>query len=110
MAGPEAPRDERGIGELVKDLASQTSTLVRGDRADPAEMSDTVDALGQNADVKARAKEPLQDKRDSAKESVVGATTSTRQRSPSRTTLNVIGGWAYRTAFDTSSVTTLRAS
>jgi uncharacterized membrane protein YqjE len=29
MAAPEAPRDERGIGELVKDLASQTSTLVR---------------------------------------------------------------------------------
>jgi uncharacterized membrane protein YqjE len=26
---PEAPRDERGVGELVKDLASQTSTLVR---------------------------------------------------------------------------------
>jgi uncharacterized membrane protein YqjE len=29
MAAPEAPREERGIGELVKDLASQTSTLVR---------------------------------------------------------------------------------
>ena len=29
MAAPEAHRDERGIGELVKDLASQTSTLVR---------------------------------------------------------------------------------
>ena len=29
MAAPEAPRDERGVGELVKDLASQTSTLVR---------------------------------------------------------------------------------
>ena len=27
-AGPEEPRD-RGLGELVKDLASQTSTLVR---------------------------------------------------------------------------------
>jgi uncharacterized membrane protein YqjE len=29
MAAPEVPRDERGIGELVKDLTSQTSTLVR---------------------------------------------------------------------------------
>ena len=29
MAAPDTPRDDRGIGELVKDLASQTSTLVR---------------------------------------------------------------------------------
>jgi len=29
MAAPDASRDERGLGELVKDLASQTSTLVR---------------------------------------------------------------------------------
>jgi ElaB/YqjD/DUF883 family membrane-anchored ribosome-binding protein len=37
-----------------------------------AEMSETVDALGYKADVKTRAKENLQDKRDSAKESIVG--------------------------------------
>ena len=37
-----------------------------------AEMSETVDALGYKADVKTRAKENLQDKRDSAKESLVG--------------------------------------
>ena len=37
-----------------------------------AEMSETVDALGYKADVKSRAKENLQDKRDSAKESLVG--------------------------------------
>ena len=37
-----------------------------------AEMSETVDALGYKADVKSRAKDNLQDKRDSAKESIVG--------------------------------------
>jgi gas vesicle protein len=35
-------------------------------------MSETVDALGYKADVKSRAKENLQEKRDSAKESIVG--------------------------------------
>jgi ElaB/YqjD/DUF883 family membrane-anchored ribosome-binding protein len=35
-------------------------------------MSETVDALGYKADVKSRAKENLQDKRDSAKESILG--------------------------------------
>jgi ElaB/YqjD/DUF883 family membrane-anchored ribosome-binding protein len=37
-----------------------------------ADMSETVDALGYKADVKTRAKENLQDKRDSAKESIMG--------------------------------------
>jgi gas vesicle protein len=37
-----------------------------------AEMTDTVDALGYKADVKTRAKENLQDKKESAKESIVG--------------------------------------
>jgi hypothetical protein len=37
-----------------------------------AEMSETVDALGYKADVKTRAKENLQEKRDSAKESIMG--------------------------------------
>ena len=37
-----------------------------------ADMSETVDALGYKADVKERAKESLQDKRDSAKETIVG--------------------------------------
>jgi gas vesicle protein len=37
-----------------------------------ADMSETVDALGYKADVKSRAKENLQDKKDSAKESIVG--------------------------------------
>ena len=37
-----------------------------------AEMTETVDALGYKADVKTRAKENLQDKRDSAKEAIVG--------------------------------------
>jgi gas vesicle protein len=37
-----------------------------------AEMSDTVDALGYKADVKTRAKENLQGKKESAKESIVG--------------------------------------
>ena len=36
------------------------------------EMSETVDALGYKADVKSRAKENLQGKKDSAKESIVG--------------------------------------
>ena len=36
------------------------------------ELGDTVGALGYKADVKTRAKESLQDKRDSAKESVMG--------------------------------------
>jgi hypothetical protein len=37
-----------------------------------ADMSETVDALGHKADVKSRAKESLQGKRESAKESIVG--------------------------------------
>jgi gas vesicle protein len=37
-----------------------------------AEMSETVDALGYKADVKTRAKENLQDRTQSAKESIVG--------------------------------------
>jgi gas vesicle protein len=37
-----------------------------------ADMSETVDALGYKADVKTRAKENLQDKKASAKESIVG--------------------------------------
>jgi len=37
-----------------------------------AEMTETVDALGYKADVKTRAKETLQGKRESAKESIVG--------------------------------------
>jgi gas vesicle protein len=37
-----------------------------------AEMSETVDALGYKADVKTRTKENLQDKKESAKESVMG--------------------------------------
>ena len=37
-----------------------------------ADMTETVDALGYKADVKTRAKENLQEKRDSAKESIVG--------------------------------------
>jgi gas vesicle protein len=37
-----------------------------------ADMTETVDALGYKADVKTRAKENLQDKRDAAKESIVG--------------------------------------
>jgi hypothetical protein len=37
-----------------------------------AEMTETVDALGYKADVKTRAKENLQGKRESAKESIVG--------------------------------------
>ena len=56
-----------------------------------AEMSETVDALGYKADVKSRAKESLQDKRDSAKESVmsvkdklVGAGESVGDATPDR--------------------------
>jgi gas vesicle protein len=37
-----------------------------------AGMSETVEALGHKADVKSRAKENLRDKKDSAKESIVG--------------------------------------
>ena len=37
-----------------------------------AEMSETVDALGYKADVKTRAKENLQDKKESAKENIGG--------------------------------------
>ena len=37
-----------------------------------SEMSETVDALGYKADVKTRAKENLQSKKESAKESIVG--------------------------------------
>jgi hypothetical protein len=37
-----------------------------------ADMSETVDALGYKADVKTRAKENLQDKKDSARESIMG--------------------------------------
>jgi gas vesicle protein len=37
-----------------------------------AEMTETVDALGYKADVKTRTKENLQDKKESAKESIVG--------------------------------------
>jgi len=37
-----------------------------------ADMTETVDALGYKADVKTRTKENLQDKRDSAKEAIVG--------------------------------------
>jgi ElaB/YqjD/DUF883 family membrane-anchored ribosome-binding protein len=36
------------------------------------DMSETVDALGHKADLKSRAKESLQGKKDSAKESIVG--------------------------------------
>jgi ElaB/YqjD/DUF883 family membrane-anchored ribosome-binding protein len=39
-----------------------------------ADMSETVDALGYKADVKSRAKENLQDKKDSAKDRIVGGT------------------------------------
>jgi hypothetical protein len=45
-----------------------------------AEMSDTVDALGYKADVKERAKESIQEKRDSAKETVVGATQTVKEK------------------------------
>jgi ElaB/YqjD/DUF883 family membrane-anchored ribosome-binding protein len=45
-----------------------------------AEMSETVDALGHKADVKTRAKESLQEKRDSARESVMGATQTVKEK------------------------------
>jgi ElaB/YqjD/DUF883 family membrane-anchored ribosome-binding protein len=45
-----------------------------------AEMGETVDALGYKADVKTRAKESLQDTRDSAKESVMEATRTVKDR------------------------------
>jgi Protein of unknown function (DUF3618) len=45
-----------------------------------AEMTDTVDALGYKADVKERAKESIQEKRDSAKETVVGATQTVKEK------------------------------
>src|SRR3954454_22989489 len=45
-----------------------------------AEMEDTVDALGYKADVKSRAKESLQETRDSAKESLMGTTRSVKEK------------------------------
>jgi ElaB/YqjD/DUF883 family membrane-anchored ribosome-binding protein len=45
-----------------------------------AEMEDTVDALGYKADVKSRAKESLQETRDSAKESVMETTRSVKEK------------------------------
>ena len=45
-----------------------------------AEMEGTVDALGYKADVKSRAKESLQETRDSAKESVMGTTRSVKEK------------------------------
>ena len=44
------------------------------------EMEGTVDALGYKADVKSRAKESLQETRDSAKESVMGTTRSVKEK------------------------------
>ena len=44
------------------------------------QMEGTVDALGHKADVKARAKESLQDTRESAKESVMTATRSVKDK------------------------------
>lgn len=59
-----------------------------------AEMSDTVDALGYKADVKARAKENVQDKVDAVtgrvtavKEKIVGQASSVADAAPSRTDL-----------------------
>jgi ElaB/YqjD/DUF883 family membrane-anchored ribosome-binding protein len=43
------------------------------------EMGDTVDALGYKADVKTRAKENINDKRDRLKERITGATPDTEQ-------------------------------
>jgi len=43
-------------------------------------MEGTVDALGYKADVKSRAKESLQETRDSAKESVMGTTRSMKEK------------------------------
>ena len=45
-----------------------------------AQMEGTVDALGYKADVKSRAKESLQETRDSAKESVMGTTRSVKEK------------------------------
>ena len=45
-----------------------------------AEMEGTVDAIGYKADVKSRAKESLQETRDSAKESVMGTTRSVKEK------------------------------
>jgi gas vesicle protein len=45
-----------------------------------AEMSETVDALSYRADVKTRAVESIQEKRDSAKESVMGATQTVKEK------------------------------
>ena len=45
-----------------------------------AEMEDTVDAIGYKADVKSRAKESLQETRDSAKESLMGTTRSVKEK------------------------------
>ncbi|HET8950568.1 MAG TPA: DUF3618 domain-containing protein [Solirubrobacteraceae bacterium] len=45
-----------------------------------AQMEGTVDALGYKADVKSRAKESLQETRDSAKESVMGTTRSMKEK------------------------------
>ena len=45
-----------------------------------AEMEGTVDALGYKADVKSRAKESLQETRDSAKESVMETTRSVKEK------------------------------
>src|SRR4051794_24069608 len=45
-----------------------------------AEMGETVDALGYKADVKARAKESIQERKDAAKEGIVGATQSVREK------------------------------
>jgi gas vesicle protein len=44
------------------------------------QMEGTVDALGYKADVKSRAKESLQETRDSAKESVMGTTRSVKEK------------------------------
>jgi len=44
------------------------------------QMEGTVDALGYKADVKSRAKESLQETRDSAKESVMGTTRSMKEK------------------------------
>ena len=45
-----------------------------------SQMEGTVDALGYKADVKSRAKESLQETRDSAKESVMGTTRSMKEK------------------------------
>jgi ElaB/YqjD/DUF883 family membrane-anchored ribosome-binding protein len=45
-----------------------------------AEMEDTVDAIGYKTDVKSRAKESLQETRESAKESLMGTTRSVKEK------------------------------